>query len=355
MSMNPNATRADSPSRTPPTTLPTAELHLHLEGTLEPELIFELAAQHSLSLSSPTIEALRDRYQFNDLQSFLDLYYENLSVLRSEQDFAALTHAYLRRAQAAGVLHAEIFFDPQAHLIRGIPLDAALNGVAGALADSHSAYGMSSGLIVTFLRDRPVAEAQDVLEQVLASDATVLGIGLDSAEVGYPPRIFAEVFDRARAAGLQLVAHAGEEGPPEYIWEALDILGVSRIDHGIRCLEDPALVDRLVADQIPLTVCPLSNVRLRTVNTLADHPLVDMLQRGLLVTVNSDDPAYFGGYVDDNYAQIAQTFHLHPSTLAQLARNGVQASFLENERKTEILAEIDGWEARSALALDLNK
>lgn len=322
--------------------LPTTELHLHIEGTLEPELIFELARRHGTTLPF-TIDELRMRYEFEDLQSFLNLYFENMSVLRTEEDFADLTTAYLARAKLAGVRHAEIFFDPQAHTSRGIPLDVATNGVLEALGRSAGEFGMSSAMIVTFLRDRPPAEAMDVLEQLLALGAPLLGVGLDSAEVGYPPSLFAGVFAAARDAGLELVAHAGEEGPPAYIWQALDVLGVSRIDHGIRCLEDEALVGRLVADRIPLTVCPLSNVRLRAVDTLAEHPLPEMMRRGLVVTVNSDDPAYFGGYVDDNYAQLAATFGLDDAALAALAGNGVQASFISDERRTELRADIDAW------------
>ena len=322
--------------------LPTTELHLHIEGTLEPELIFELAGRHGTTLPFD-IDELRRRYDFVDLQSFLNLYYENMSVLRTRQDFADLTTAYLRRAQQAGVRHAEIFFDPQAHTVRGIPLDVATGGVLDALGRSEADFGVTTGLIVTFLRDRPVAEARSVLDELLSTGTPLLGVGLDSAEVGYPPRLFEEVFDVARGQGLLLVAHAGEEGPPAYIWEALDVLGVSRVDHGIRCLEDTALVDRLVADQIPLTVCPLSNVRLRAVATLAEHPLPRLLERGVLATVNSDDPAYFGGYVDDNFAQLAATFGWRNAELAELARNGVRAAFISDERRTELHDDITAW------------
>ncbi len=327
--------------------LPTTELHLHIEGTLEPELIFDLARRQGTQLPF-TIDQLRRRYEFDDLQSFLNLYYENMAVLRSRHDFTDLTSAYLARAQRAGVRHAEIFLDPQAHTSRGVDLDVATGGVLDALAHSEAEHGISTALIVTFLRDRPPVEAVQVLEQLLAAGTPILGIGLDSAEVGYPPSLFTDVFDVARDNGLHLVAHAGEEGPPDYIWEAIDVLGVQRVDHGIRCLEDAALVDRLVADQIPLTVCPLSNVRLRTVDKLADHPLPRMLERGLLVTVNSDDPAYFGGYVDDNYRQLAATFGFDDATLAHVARNGVRAAFVDASRRAELDADIATWQAAAA-------
>src|SRR3954451_19035951 len=270
--------------------LPSAELHLHIEGTLEPELIFELAGRNGITLPYADLADLQDRYEFTDLQSFLNLYYSNMEVLRSEADFADMTRAYLRRAAAAGVRHAEIMMDPQAHLVRGVALETCVNGVASALADSEAEFGITTGLIAAFLRDRPAAEALEVLEQLLAMNAPIIGIGLDSAEVGHPPSSFVAVYERGHPAGLRCIAHAGEEGPPEYVREALDLLGVDRIDHGIRCMEDNELVERLVADQVPLTVCPLSNVRLRTVDTLKDHPLPAMLERGLNVSVNSDDP-----------------------------------------------------------------
>ncbi|WP_434615736.1 adenosine deaminase [Arthrobacter sp. A5] len=323
--------------------LPTAELHLHIEGTLEPELIFELARRNAIVLPYRDVEDLRKQYEFTDLQSFLDLYYANMAVLRTEQDFADMTSAYLARAHAAGVRHAEIFLDPQAHLVRGVPLETCINGVAAALRDSEARNGMSTSLIAAFLRDRPAEEALGVLEQLIAMDAPIIGIGLDSAEVGHPPSKFTAVFARAHAAGLKCVAHAGEEGEPGYIWEALDLLGVARIDHGIRALEDEVLVQRLVAEQIPLTVCPLSNVRLRSVDTLADHPLPRMLARGLNVSVHSDDPSYFGGYLDDNFAQLTGTFGLGTEQLAQLAANSVRSAFLGAERSSTLLDEIDQW------------
>jgi adenosine deaminase len=327
--------------------VPTAELHVHLEGTLEPELIFELAERNGLSLSSPDVTALRNRYRFADLQSFLHLYYDNMAVLRTAVDFADMTRAYLRRAEQAGVRHAEVFVDPQAHTARSVPLAEVLEGVTSALATSERDFGLTSGLILTFLRDRPVVHAMETLEEVLRLGSPILGIGLDSAEVGNPPGRFAGVFARARAEGLVCVAHAGEEGPPSYISEALDTLRVARIDHGIRCLEDDRLVDRLVRDAIPLTVCPLSNVELKVVSSMAEHPIPAMMERGLVVTVNSDDPAYFGGYIDDNYAALVEHHGLEEMQIARLARNSVAASFLLAPAKDRLVAEIAAWESRS--------
>jgi adenosine deaminase len=325
--------------------LPCAELHLHIEGTLEPDLIFALAARNGIDLPYADTADLAARYAFTDLQSFLDLYYANMDVLRTEEDFADMTRAYLRRAAAAGVRHAEIMMDPQAHLARGVALETCVNGVAGALATSEAEFGVSTALIAAFLRDRPAAEALGVLQDLLAMDAPIIGIGLDSAEVGYPPSLFAEVYDRARSAGLKCIAHAGEEGPPAYIWEALDVLRVDRLDHGIRCMEDEALVERLVLDRVPLTVCPLSNVRLRAVDTLPDHPLPEMLARGLNVSVNSDDPAYFGGYVDDNFTALGKAFGLGADQLATLAGNSFRSAFLDAGRRAALLAEVEAWRA----------
>ncbi|EOM77358.1 adenosine deaminase [Rhodococcus rhodnii] len=316
---------------------PVAELHMHLEGALEPELIFELAERNRIALPHEDLDALRARYEFTDLQSFLDLYYENMAVLQTEQDFADLTRAYFARLAAAGVVHTELFVDPQAHIARGVPARVVFEGVADAVAASEREYGLSSGIIACVLRDRPVPEADEVLGELLRLEVPLLGIGLDSAEVGYPPSLFEGVFARARAEGLHVVAHAGEEGPPEYVWQALDLLGAERIDHGIRALEDPALVQRLVDEEIPLTVCPLSNVRLEVVDSLAHHPLRTMLDAGLLVTVNSDDPAYFGGYVDENFEQLRTTLDFTDDECDRLARNSIRASFLGEGRKRELL------------------
>jgi adenosine deaminase len=324
----------DQDSAGPDLPQPIAELHLHLEGTLEPETIFRLAERSRVELPYRDLSDLRARYEFTDLQSFLDLYYANMTVLRTSADFETMTWDYLERAHRAGVRHAEVFVDPQAHTERGISCATLLTGVRSGLQRAESELGMSSGIIVCILRDRPVAEARQTLEDCLASEVPLLGLGLDSAERGYPPHLFTEVFALAADAGLRRVAHAGEEGPPTYIWEALEELGAERIDHGVRCLEDDALVRRLVDDQIPLTVCPLSNVRLRVVPELRDHPLRRMLDRDLLVTVNSDDPAYFGGYVDDNLRQCRSALTLSAAELDTLARNSIAASFASDERKS---------------------
>jgi adenosine deaminase len=321
--------------------LPIAELHLHLEGTLEPETIFAIAERNRVELPYADIEELRARYAFTDLQSFLDLCYANVAVLRAGEDFADMTTAYLDRAAAAGVRHAEVFLNPQAHVERGVPLREVMAGVTGPLSESLRTRGVSSGLIVAFLRDQSEESAMATLDAVLALDAPLIGVGLDSAEVGHPPSKFARVFERARAEGLNCVAHAGEEGPPSYVWEALDLLRVQRIDHGIRCLEDDQLVQRLVQDQVPLTVCPLSNVSLKVVNSIASHPLPTMMERGLKVTVNSDDPAYFGGYVDDNFDALIGAGHLAADDLATLARNSIEASFADPSRKRQLIGELD--------------
>ena len=328
--------------------VPTAELHVHLEGTLEPELIFALAERNGIVLSSADADELRGRYEFSDLRSFLHLYYDNMTVLRTAADFADMTRAYLARASVAGVRHTEVFIDPQAHTTRQVALAEVMEGVTSALSESKSEFGLSSGLIVAFLRDLPVASAMATLEEVLRLGYPVIGVGLDSAEVDHPPGRFAGVFARARAEGLVGVAHAGEEGPPSYIWEALDVLGAIRIDHGVRCLEDEALVERLVGDAVPLTVCPLSNVALGVVGSIAEHPLPVMLQRGLAVTVNSDDPAYFGGYVDDNYAALVDHLGLDRSQIATLARNSILASLLPAAARDPLLAEIATWEGDAA-------
>jgi adenosine deaminase len=325
------------------TELPTVELHIHIEGTLEPELIFRLAERNGIELPYGDIEELRRHYDFIDLQSFLDLYYSNMAVLRTADDFADMTRAYLTRAAAAGVRHAEVMMDPQAHLSRGIPLATSVGAVAEVLAKSESEFGVSTELIAAFLRDRPAEEALAVLDELLEMEVPIIGIGLDSAERDNPPRNFVALYERARQAGLKCVAHAGEEGPPDYIREALDLLAVDRIDHGIRCMEDEELVERLVAEQVPLTVCPLSNVRLRAVDTLPEHPLPRMLQRGLNVSVNSDDPAYFGGYIDENFRQIRAAFNLSTAQLADLAANSVRSAFLTDMRRRELLAEVDQW------------
>lgn len=308
--------------------MPLAELHMHIEGSLEPPQIFEFAERNAITLPYADIEELRGLYEFSDLGSFLDLYYANMSVLFTAQDFADLARAYFSRAAAGGVTHAEIFFDPQAHTSRGVPLEAVVEGLADAAASSEREFGVSSGLIASILRDKPVLHANKLLDDLLAMKAPIIGLGLDSAEAGFPPSLFVDVFAKARAEGLHVVAHAGEEGPAEYIWEALDLLHVERIDHGVRCLDDDALVTRLVEEQIPLTVCPLSNVRLRVIDTLADHPIRGMIERGLLVTVNSDDPAYFGGYVEDNFAALVDQVGLTEAESEILHTNSMKATFI---------------------------
>jgi adenosine deaminase len=329
---------------TTPAALPVAELHLHIEGTLQPELIFELAERNGLELPYGDVEELRAKYKFTDLQSFLDLYYANMAVLQTEQDFADMTRAYLKRAADGGVRHVEVMVDPQAHVQRGIALETCINGVASALATSEEEFGVSTLLIAAFLRDLPEEDALAVLEQLLAMDAPLAGIGLDSAEVGNPPSKFERLFRRAKEAGLHRIAHAGEEGPASYITESLDLLDVERIDHGIRCMEDGALVERLATEQVPLTVCPLSNVRLRAVGSLAEHPLPAMLAAGLNVSVNSDDPAYFGGYVDDNFRELVAVHALTVEDRALLAANSIRSSFLDEARKEQLLGEVHRWE-----------
>jgi adenosine deaminase len=322
-----------------PLTLPKAELHLHIEGTLEPELMFELARRNGVRLPYPDAEAVRRAYSFTNLQSFLDLYYQACSVLIHERDFYELTAAYLARARDQGVRHAEIFFDPQTHTARGIPLETVVGGIARALAEAEQ-RGMTSHLIMCFLRDLSADDAMTTLEHALPHRDVIFGVGLDSAEVGHPPEKFRDVFARAIDAGFRAVAHAGEEGPPEYIWQALDVLGAERIDHGVRCLEDRSLVHRLGADRIPLTVCPFSNVKLRVVDRLEQHPLATMLEHGLCATVNSDDPAYFGGYVGENLAGVAKALRLDDDALVQLARNSFEASFLDDATRARHLAEL---------------
>ena len=321
--------------------LPKAELHVHLEGTLEPELAFALAARNGIRLPYADVAALRRAYVFEDLQSFLDVYYANCAALLTEQDFYDLTRAYLAKAASQGVRHAEVFFDPQTHTQRGVAFEVCCRGISRALSDGASDLGISSGLILCFLRD---LSEEAALETLVAAEPFVehlLAVGLDSAEVGNPPSKFARAFRRAREMGLPGVAHAGEEGPPEYIWEALDLLEARRIDHGVRCLEDDRLVARLASEQIPLTVCPLSNVQLRVVPSLAHHDLPALLRRGLLVTVNSDDPAYFGGYVGDNLSAVAETFDLTRAEVAELARNSFRAAFLPDPVKARYLDEVD--------------
>jgi len=329
--------------------LPKAELHLHIEGTLEPDLMFELARRNAVPLPYASVEDVRQAYVFSDLQSFLDIYYAGCRVLLQEQDFYDLTSAYLQRASKQGVRHAEIFFDPQTHTDRGVPFESVITGIHRALAEGRERLNVSSGLILCFLRHLPEDAAMRTLSEALAYRDWLLGVGLDSSEVGHPPSKFQAVYDRAREAGLLPVAHAGEEGPPGYVWEALDLLQVRRIDHGVRSLEDERLAGRLVEEQIPLTVCPMSNVKLRVFPALRQHNLKRMLERGLLATVNSDDPAYFGGYVADNLEAAAAALELSREDLILLARNSFMASFLSEGEKRRHLSDLSGFADQPSL------
>ena len=323
--------------------LPVAELHIHIEGTLEPELLVKLAGRNGTWMPTLDVEELRAQYQFDGLRSFLDLHYANMRVLKIEQDFYDLARAYLARAAAAGVRRAEIFFDPQTHLANGVPLEEVFGGLTAALADGARDHAISADLIPCFQRDLGVDAADAILRACLPFRDQFIGVGLDSTEVGYPPALFTEVYKLAAAEGLRLVAHAGEEGGPDYVREALDLLGVERVDHGVRSMEDPGLVARLRDEQIALTVCPLSNVALRVVATLGDHMLPRMLDAGLLATVNSDDPAYFGGYVDDNLAAVRHAFGYDDARMATLARNSFDACFAPEADKQRWKAEVDSW------------
>jgi adenosine deaminase len=319
------------------TDLAKVEMHLHIEGTLEPEHMVSLAARNDVSLPFGSVDEVRAAYEFTDLQSFLDIYYQGAEALREPADFDDLIWAYLRRAHADGVRHAEMFFDPQTHTDRGIGFDVFMEGFGAARARAEEELGVTSLLIMCFLRHLPESAAIETLEAAEPHLDQITGVGLDSSEMGFPPSDFARVYGMARDAGLRLVAHAGEEGPPAYIWEALDVLGVERIEHGVRAEEDDALVRRLVADRIPLTMCPLSNVRLRVFDRIEDHNLRRLLDRGVLVTVNSDDPAYFGGYVADNYRAVRDGLGASDDELRLLARNSIEASWLSDERKAELL------------------
>lgn len=320
--------------------LPKAELHLHIEGALEPDLAFECARRNGITLPYADVADLRRHYDFSNLQSFLNLYYTGMSVLRTARDFTDLAESYLVRAREQGVRHAEIFFDPQAHTTRGVAMETVIDGLEAALSTSQQRHGISTRLIACFLRDHGPDEAMATFDALLPHADRITGVGLDSAEVGYPPQDFAPVFTRARDAGLRLVAHAGEEGPPEYVWQALDVLGVERVDHGIRAAEDPELMKRLARDQVPLTVCPLSNVRLRAVDTLEVHPLPRLVDAGLLTTINSDDPTYFGGYVGDNFDAIRSDLGFSDAALRQFAVNSIRCSFLEPAERDRLLGEL---------------
>jgi|TARA_R100000789_G_scaffold4664_1_gene8459 adenosine deaminase len=305
--------------------LPKAELHLHLEGSLEPELLFRLAERNKIALPWDNVDALRSAYNFGNLQEFLDLYYAGADVLRTEQDFYDLTWAYLQKCEEQNVVHTEPFYDPQTHTDRGIPFEVAMRGISGALADGRELLGISSGLILSFLRHLPEEAAFKTLEQAMPFRDAFFAVGLDSSEMGHPPSKFERVFGKARAEGFLAVAHAGEEGPPEYIWEALDLLKVSRIDHGVRASEDPKLIQRLIDEQIPLTVCPLSNTKLCVFDDMSQHNILQMLEQGVKVTVNSDDPAYFGGYVTENFMALHESLGMTEDQARRLAQNSLDA------------------------------
>jgi len=323
--------------------LPKVELHLHIEGSLEPELMFSLAERNGIKLPYSSIDEVRAAYDFSDLQSFLDIYYAGAQVLLKEQDFYDMTWAYLEHCRADKVRHTEIFFDPQTHTDRGVAFETVIEGISRALQDGREQLGITSHLILCFLRHLSAEAAMETLEQALPWKDRIIGVGLDSSEKGHPPEKFQAVFDRARAEGFLTVAHAGEEGPPEYIEQALDLLKVERIDHGVRCLENPLLVRRLQKEQIPLTVCPLSNIKLCVFDRLEDHNLKQLLDAGLCVTINSDDPAYFGGYVGQNFLETATALNLGLEDLETLARNAVKASFLDDAAKEDLMIQIDDW------------
>ncbi len=305
--------------------LPKAELHMHLEGSLEPELMFKLAERNRIQLPWDSVETLRSAYAFNNLQEFLDIYYQGANVLQTEQDFYDLTWAYLKKCEEQNVIHVEPFFDPQTHTARGIPMEVAITGISEALGDARDMLGISSGLILSFLRHLSEEDAFTTLQQAMPFRDLFFAVGLDSSEMGHPPSKFTNVFAKARAEGLLAVAHAGEEGPPEYVWEALDLLKVSRIDHGVRAYEDPRLMARLIEEQIPLTVCPLSNTKLRVYQDMREHPILDMLEQGVMVTVNSDDPAYFGGYLTENFQALHAGLGMTQQQAQRLADNSLNA------------------------------
>lgn len=327
--------------------MPKAELHLHIEGTLEPELMFALAQRNRVALPYASVEALRAAYDFTDLQSFLDLYYAGAAVLQTEQDFYDMTRAYIDRARADQVRHAELFFDPQTHTERGIAMEVVFAGIARALREAREQHGFTSALILCFLRHLSEEAAFTTLDAALPLRAAYadlwIGIGLDSSERGHPPEKFARVFAHCQELGFRLVAHAGEEGPAQYVQNALDILHVERIDHGVRSEEDPELMQRLAQTRVPLTVCPLSNLKLCVIRNMRDHNLARMLRAGLAVTVNSDDPAYFGGYMNANFLAAAEALALTSSELVQLSRNAFEAAFLPDACKATYLAELDAW------------
>ncbi|MEM6838084.1 MAG: adenosine deaminase [Cyanobacteria bacterium P01_C01_bin.120] len=328
--------------------LPKAELHLHIEGTLEPEMMFALAQRNQIELPYDSVEEIQNAYNFEDLQSFLDLYYQGSQVLKTEQDYYELTWAYMEKAASQNVKHTEIFFDPQAHTQRGIPFEIVYQGIYQALVDAQSKFDISFQLILSFLRDLSAEAAVETLKTALPYKDTIVAVGLDSAEQSNPPSKFQDVFEMARSEGFLTVAHAGEEGPPEYIWEAINLLDVARIDHGVRSMEDPNLLQYLNEKQIPLTVCPLSNVELKVFDSMTEHNLKELLDQGLCVTVNSDDPSYFGGYITENFKAAASALELTKTNLYQLSKNAFKASFLPLEAKQKLTEELDAYMATTS-------
>lgn len=327
--------------------IPKAELHIHIEGSLEPETMFAIAQRNSVKLRFDSIEQVRKAYQFTDLQSFLDIYYEGMQVLLYEQDFYEMTWAYLEKASQDNVRHTEIFFDPQAHTERGVKFETVVNGIYRALKDAKEKLNICSKLIACFLRHLSEESAMETLQQILSAKDKIVAVGLDSSEVGHPPSKFKQVFEKARNEGLLTVAHAGEEGPPEYVWEAIDLLKVSRIDHGVRAIEDSLLVERLCRDHIPLTVCPLSNVKLCVFKTLQEHNLKKLLDLGLCVTINSDDPAYFGGYIGENFLATQKALNLSREDIVKIVKNSFQATFLNTQEKAALLQEVDEFVSKN--------
>ena len=323
--------------------IPKAELHLHIEGTFEPELMFEIARRNNVSIPYKSVEVLKNAYNFNNLQEFLDIYYAGASVLLHEQDFYDLTWAYLTKVHEQNLVHTEIFFDPQTHTDRGISFDTVIQGIHSALEDAKEKLGISSQLIMCFLRHLDEVAAFDTLEQALPYKEWIAGVGLDSSEMGHPPSKFENVFSKALDEGFITVAHAGEEGPAAYVWEAINLLKISRIDHGNRSLEDDQLIKHIVEKQIPLTMCPLSNLELKVVDDLKDHPMLQLMEAGLMVTINSDDPAYFGGYMNENYIQIAAALNLSKKQITELAKNSFKASFLSDVEKEKLMNQVEDY------------
>ena len=323
--------------------VPKVELHLHLEGSLEPELMFLLAKKNNIPLPFDSVEAVKEAYKFGNLQDFLDIYYQGANVLQTEQDFYDLTWAYLQKCHQQNVLHVEPFFDPQTHTDRGIDFSVVITGIHRALQDAASQLGITSQLIMCFLRHLSEEAAFETLEQSLPYKEWILGVGLDSSEVGHPPEKFSRVFAKAREEGFLTFAHAGEEGPPAYIWGSLDDLKVSRIDHGVRCIEDDVLMQRLIQEKMPLTVCPLSNIKLCVFDTMQEHNILELLEKGICVTVNSDDPSYFGGYMTENFVAMNEAFSLGVDQVEQLIKNSILGSFASEERKSILLQNLDAW------------